>query len=79
MSTATHTDNFGSPLAVGMKVAYFRGGRYDSLNRGIIKSFTPKMVRIEVLDSSRAGSFGNKTGETVLVHSGRTVAPGSLA
>ena len=79
MSTATHTDNFGAPLAIGMKIDYFRGGRYDSLNLGIIESFTPKMIRVEVLSSSRAGSFGNKTGEMVLVHAGRIVAPGSLA
>lgn len=78
MSTATHTDNFGAPLEAGMKVAYFRGGRYDSLNLGTIKSFTPKMVRVEVLSSSRSGSFGNKTGETVLVGTDRIVAPGSL-
>lgn len=77
MSDTTHTDNFGAPLAVGMKVAYFRGGRYDSLNLGIIQSFTPQKVRVEVLTSSRS-SYGDKTGETVIVETGRIVAPGSL-
>lgn len=56
-----HRDLAGKVISVGSRVAYFSGGRYDSINIAEVVEIR-KRVKVKILRSSRGGwNDGNET------------------